>query len=106
MSTTATIHRAAGFVLATVTTTGRTALVLNLQQSQTNSTALLTALLMLKWCRTLPATSTQTTKHAGGVARYVGVRRKHGCSEGVGASLLILTLSWRSASARLALGWS
>jgi hypothetical protein len=82
VSTTATIHRAAGFVPATVTTTGRTALVLHLQQSQTNSTALLTTLLMLKWCRTLPATSTQTTKHAGGVERYVCVRRKHGCSEG------------------------
>ena len=48
MSTTATIHRAAGFVLGTVTTTGCTALVLNLQQSQANSTALLTTLLMLK----------------------------------------------------------
>jgi hypothetical protein len=70
----------------------------------THSTARLATLLVLKWRRPLPASSTQTTKHAGGVARYVCVRRNHGRSYGVGATLLILALGWRSADAWLALG--
>jgi hypothetical protein len=52
----------------------------------------------------LPASFSQTTKHTGGVACYVCVCRKNGCSEGLGATLLILALGWRSAGAQLALG--
>jgi hypothetical protein len=60
---------------------------------------------LLEWRRPLPASSSQTTKHTDGVVRYVCVRRKNGCSEGVGATLLMLALGWRSACTRLALGW-